>query len=134
MKPPQPLNGKEDAVRKHLWARKTIRLTAIADTDNAKADELRQWREEIEADHAGYLWRGMGSAITSQEPLLRLFHRLCQRLPDKTRSTVCFPPESEIGQYLARGAEEGLRPGRQAPKVNAVPPGIEAYSPPQWQQ
>lgn len=136
-KPPQPLNGNDDELRKHFWAKKTFRLTALASTAEAKANELREWRAEIEADYAGYLWRGNGSAISSQEPLLRLFHRLCKKLPNETKAAVCFPADSEIGQYLARGeskGDEGPRPGRKSPKVNALLPSSEVRSIPLREQ
>lgn len=125
-KSPQPLNGNDDEWRKHPWAKKTFRLTALANTAEAKTNELRHWRAEIDADYAGYLWRGKGGAISGQGPLLRLFHRLCKKLPDEAKTAVCFPADSEIGQYLARGEsadEENPRPERMPLKVITLPPG-----------
>lgn len=103
-----PVNAIGATQSKWIGEGATQALRPLPNTEKALAAELANWKKDIETEMTLSPATDRETAMRSQEKLLFLLDELCNTLSLPLRKEVCYPADSEVGQYLARAKVDRL--------------------------
>lgn len=101
-----PANAASAAERKWFAEKRKLALEPLPNRPHALKEELVVWKHDLESEIAASAAQDRTAAIRSQEKLLFLFDKLCRKLPEASRTGLCYAPDSELGSYVAAAAAE----------------------------
>jgi hypothetical protein len=77
----------------------TLPMRPLPDTAQARAEELRAWRRDLDAVAADPAILNRGDFLASG-PLVDIFQRTCRSLPESLQAGLCFAPDSTQARML----------------------------------